>query len=46
MGESVDEKDSFGNPILVPAQYFLQVFNFEKEPSLQREIQLKEDDPA
>ncbi len=38
MGEPLDERDSLNNPIAVPAQYFLQIFNYGKEPSLQRQI--------
>lgn len=34
MGEAVNEIDGMGNPIWVPAQYFLQIFNYEQEPSL------------
>ncbi len=45
MGEALNEFDSLGNPISVPAVYLFQLFNFAEEPSLQREAQLKQDDP-
>jgi len=45
MGEPLNEVDQNGNPIAVPAQYFLQIFNYEKEVSAQRHLQLRQDDP-
>eukprot|EP00349_Pseudokeronopsis_sp_Brazil_P001653 CAMPEP_0202962970 /NCGR_PEP_ID=MMETSP1396-20130829/6983_1 /ASSEMBLY_ACC=CAM_ASM_000872 /TAXON_ID= /ORGANISM="Pseudokeronopsis sp., Strain Brazil" /LENGTH=46 /DNA_ID= /DNA_START= /DNA_END= /DNA_ORIENTATION= len=36
MGDPLNELDSNGHPIEVPATYFLQLFNYEEEISAQR----------
>jgi len=36
MGEALNEFDENGNPIAVQATYYLHLFNYEQEPSLQR----------
>jgi hypothetical protein len=46
MGESLNEVDGLNKPISVGAQYFLQLFNYSEEASLQRQIQLQQDEPA
>lgn len=43
--EVLNETDSFGNGITVPATYLLQVFNSSSEPSYQRMAQLAMDEP-
>lgn len=45
MGEPLNETDELGNGIIVPATYFLQLFNFEQEQSQQRYFQMKQDEP-
>jgi len=38
MGEYVDEKDDSGKGIRVPASYYVQIFDTDKRPSLQRTV--------
>ena len=45
MGEYLNERDSLGNGIRVPATYYVQVFNSTTEKSLQRQVQMKVDMP-
>jgi len=33
MGEALDETDAMGNGIIVPAKYYLQLFDFTQEAS-------------
>ena len=46
MGEYVNELNSVGNGIRVPANYYVQIFNTATSKSAQRLIQLKTDDPV
>ena len=46
MGEYVNELNSVGNGIRVPASYYVQVFDTTKRQSAQRYVQLKTDNPA
>jgi hypothetical protein len=46
MGEWVNEKDSLGNGIRVPATYHVQLFDNKFTPNFQRKAQLKIDSPA
>lgn len=46
MGEPLNETDSSGNGITVPASYYVQMFNRAKRPSLQRVMQQRQDQPA
>ena len=39
MGDPLNEVDSNGNGISVPATYYVQLFNQASRPSLQRVIQ-------
>jgi len=45
VGEALSENDSKGNSIAVPATYYVQLFNKEKESSLQRTFQQRQDSP-
>ena len=46
VNEALNETDSLGRGITVPAQFFLQIFNNQKTKSLQRNIQMITDDPS
>jgi len=46
MGEWLDEKDSNGNGIRVPATYYVQLFNRTFRHSVQRLVQHKTDNPV
>ena len=46
MGEHLNERDSLGKGIRVPATYYVQMFDASKTPSYQREMQLKYESPA
>jgi hypothetical protein len=46
MGEWVNEKDTLGNGIRVPATYHVQIFDNKVTPNNQRKAQLKIDSPA
>lgn len=46
MGEWVDEKDTDGNGIKVPASYFVQIFDESKRKTEQRTVLQKTLDPA
>lgn len=46
VGEALNETDSAGNGISVPATYYVQLFNFMKRESLQRTMQQRQDQPA
>jgi len=46
VGEALNEKDSQGNGISVPATYYVQYFNTQKRTALQRQIQMIVDAPV
>lgn len=46
MGEPLNETDSQGNGISVPATYFVQVYNTNSQRSLQRVVQQLQDNPV
>ena len=45
MGDPLNEVDSNGNGITVPATYYVQLFNQAKRPALQRIVQQRVDQP-
>lgn len=46
VGEALNETDSAGNGMSVPATYYVQLFNFAQRESLQRTMQQRMDQPA
>jgi len=45
VGEALSENNKRGASIAVPATYYVQLFNKEKESSLQRTFQQRQDSP-
>ena len=46
MGEFLNETDSTGHGIRVPATYYLEIINATERQSNQRFVQMKTDNPA
>ena len=45
MGEPLDERDEYGNGIKVPAKYVVQLFDRNRQKSLQRTYQATQESP-
>lgn len=46
VGEYLNETDSYGNGLRMPASYYVQLHSLKDRSSQQRLIQMKIDDPA